>query len=595
MKGVSLAAIAVIIAAISVTVASTGYLLTRISTVENVTATTTTTLTPTTTTFPIETTTITEEVTTFPLVTTITTTTITNYTTMVNATTTTTIGLPNLQENTIPGGCCDGIDDDADGYVDGYDPDCQNNVNLQAGYNEVCWGTEWNDYGNNRNYSSGWFKCPEGYIAESIDVYSYEGVSELSLADNGDCIISYNRNNQERARICGPATVVRTNNSKTDWVKVTFISDSSGVDDGVRVYGVNCSLVQITNDSSTSTTSSSTTISSTSTSTIATTTMTSSNNTNNTTTSLSTTISTTVPKECQTAADCNDNNECTNDICQSGVCLHNSTQDGTLCNDHSTCTSNDHCVSGNCIGQQVNCDDGNPCTTDTCNTTLGCTYTNNNNLCDDGNPCTINDICSVGACHGIPKDCSELSDSCNDGSCNPTNGNCVKIPKPDGTSCGSSNTCHNGECITDTTTIIQGCQSGGNASDGLCHVECNASSYCAGKKPGEANTCCSGCFYTDITGPSGVPDGKVDARDVSLVSSAYGSKQGPPPSSNWNPLADINKDGKVDVRDTSAVSSKFGTTCSVKLGLAYTNILVIIVGIVMILIVYVTLKLFAKK
>jgi hypothetical protein len=105
----------------------------------------------------------------------------------------------------------------------------------------------------------------------------------------------------------------------------------------------------------------------------------------------------------------------------------------------------------------------------------------------------------------------------------------------------SLNTCNNdGTCFTDN----------------LCHAECNASGYCAGSRPGEANTCCAGCFYTDITG-----DGKVNAKDVALVSSAYGSKQGPPPSPNWNPLADINKDGKVDVKDVVMITKKYGVRC----------------------------------
>jgi hypothetical protein len=66
----------------------------------------------------------------------------------------------------------------------------------------------------------------------------------------------------------------------------------------------------------------------------------------------------------------------------------------------------------------------------------------------------------------------------------------------------------------------------------------------------------------DITGSIyGVPDGKVDVKDVSLVARAYGSKPGQP---NWNPLADITgaeylvPDGKVDVRDVSLVAKSFG-------------------------------------
>ena len=46
------------------------------------------------------------------------------------------------------------------------------------------------------------------------------------------------------------------------------------------------------------------------------------------------------------------------------------------------------------------CDDGNPCTDDLCDPTLGCVYFNNNAPCTDGNACTANDVCSAGACVG---------------------------------------------------------------------------------------------------------------------------------------------------------------------------------------------------
>lgn len=69
----------------------------------------------------------------------------------------------------------------------------------------------------------------------------------------------------------------------------------------------------------------------------------------------------------------------------------------------------------------------------------------------------------------------------------------------------------------------------------------------------------------DITGPqSGVPDGKVDARDVSRVARAFGSRAGPPPSPNWDPICDITgptpwvPDGKVDARDVAGCARNFG-------------------------------------
>jgi hypothetical protein len=56
----------------------------------------------------------------------------------------------------------------------------------------------------------------------------------------------------------------------------------------------------------------------------------------------------------------------------------------------------------------------------------------------------------------------------------------------------------------------------------------------------------------DVTGPGGVPDNKVDTRDVAKVSKAFGTS---PPS---DPICDLNKDNKVDTKDVAIVSLNFG-------------------------------------
>jgi hypothetical protein len=49
--------------------------------------------------------------------------------------------------------------------------------------------------------------------------------------------------------------------------------------------------------------------------------------------------------------------------------------DANTCDDGNLCTSADHCVSGVCTGTAVNCDDGVPCTTDSCGAAVGCIHT----------------------------------------------------------------------------------------------------------------------------------------------------------------------------------------------------------------------------
>ena len=117
---------------------------------------------------------------------------------------------------------------------------------------------------------------------------------------------------------------------------------------------------------------------------------------------------------------CNDNNPCTNDICNGSSCLHTtilgccvtsaSCNDGNacttnecvnnlcqftpvICNDNNSCTT-DNCAGGNCIYNTIICNDNNPCTTDTC--VNGCQYTPVN--CDDSDPCTTDGCDSTGNC-----------------------------------------------------------------------------------------------------------------------------------------------------------------------------------------------------
>jgi len=59
----------------------------------------------------------------------------------------------------------------------------------------------------------------------------------------------------------------------------------------------------------------------------------------------------------------------------------------------------------------------------------------------------------------------------------------------------------------------------------------------------------------DVTGSYGIPDGKVDIKDVSTVARAYGSYPGHP---KWDSRCDLNGDDKVDIKDMSLVSRNFG-------------------------------------
>jgi hypothetical protein len=110
--------------------------------------------------------------------------------------------------------------------------------------------------------------------------------------------------------------------------------------------------------------------------------------------------------------DCDDGNPCTIDTCDNGECIHTPKN----CDDGNPCTI-DTCEGGECVHTPKNCNDGNPCTIDTC-VDGECIHTPKN--CDDGDPCTI-DTCEDGECVHTPKDCDDGNpctiDTCVDGEC----------------------------------------------------------------------------------------------------------------------------------------------------------------------------------
>ena len=114
----------------------------------------------------------------------------------------------------------------------------------------------------------------------------------------------------------------------------------------------------------------------------------------------------------------------------SGPCVGQ--PDGTTCSDSNACTTGDQCVGGTCqAGGAVNCDDGNSCTADVCNSVTGCSHSNSSVACDlDANACTA-DQCSGGVCApGAAKVCND-GDACTIDSCNTSTGACVSTPSGD--------------------------------------------------------------------------------------------------------------------------------------------------------------------
>ena len=158
-----------------------------------------------------------------------------------------------------------------------------------------------------------------------------------------------------------------------------------------------------------------------------------------------------------TVLKCEDGNPCTKDACddKTGTCKSVPMANGVTCTDNNKCTSLDNCVDGVCKGDDYTktgaCDDKNQCTSDGCQPLTGCFHTPASKICSDDNPCTVNDKCTAGKCGGIPKDCND-GDPCTNDSCNKdANGKCDSKafigPCDDNNKCTQSDTCDDkGKC-----------------------------------------------------------------------------------------------------------------------------------------------------
>ncbi|MEO2138030.1 MAG: thrombospondin type 3 repeat-containing protein, partial [bacterium] len=86
---------------------------------------------------------------------------------------------------------------------------------------------------------------------------------------------------------------------------------------------------------------------------------------------------------------------------------------------------------GVCVGSGLpDCDDGNPCTDNSCSPGSGCTSLPNAAACDDGDACTTLDSCVAGVCvGGSLLDCSD-GDTCTVDFCDSPTGACVNTVQP---------------------------------------------------------------------------------------------------------------------------------------------------------------------
>ena len=169
-------------------------------------------------------------------------------------------------------------------------------------------------------------------------------------------------------------------------------------------------------------------------------------------------------------ADCDDDNFCSTDTCDPVQgCLHFLNQ--APCDDGDVCTIGDHCHVGGCIASgQMNCDDSNPCTADSCDPEAGCQYVPGEGECTDGSQCTTGDHCLGGLC--VVADVLDCNDGniCTDDSCAPDSG-CANINNAaqcdDLNACTDDDVCSGGQCAGPVPVV---CNDGNICTDDSCDI-----------------------------------------------------------------------------------------------------------------------------
>jgi hypothetical protein len=139
------------------------------------------------------------------------------------------------------------------------------------------------------------------------------------------------------------------------------------------------------------------------------------------------------------------------------------------------------------------CDDGNPCTVDSCEAS-GCSNSpTSGNSCNDGDPSTISDVCQAGVCQGSSVQCSSDSQCADSDACNGTE-RCI------------SNSCVSGSplfCPAPSQCTVGICQAGACGSTPVVNgLSCND-----GNSSTSNDTCQSGVCVGSVTSPPGSDPG----------------------------------------------------------------------------------------
>ncbi|MCA1826896.1 MAG: hypothetical protein LC689_08145 [Myxococcales bacterium] len=197
-----------------------------------------------------------------------------------------------------------------------------------------------------------------------------------------------------------------------------------------------------------------------------------------------------------------------------GACATGCLVDAAICDDGNACTSDSCDANGQCHHDAVSCEDGNPCTVDLCDAQSGCySVANEGAACDDDNACTQGDVCVGTVCRGSAiAGCCATSADCDDGNACTADacvaGSCANQPRDCtvGDKCLAGFCDANGDCATAPVSGDPDCNSCG---DGLAQPleECDGQdlrgqtcvSLLGSGRPVEGLRCTTGCQF-DLSG-----------------------------------------------------------------------------------------------
>jgi len=185
---------------------------------------------------------------------------------------------------------------------------------------------------------------------------------------------------------------------------------------------------------------------------------------------------------CIISADCNDGNPCSTDTCNAGLCKHTTLSDGTNCGTGDACTQK-ACQAGSCVGQTL--PDGT--------------------ACNDSSACTTGDHCTAGKCAGSGK-CDSCENKCGGTSAKAAGGTCDCTEE-----CKYYNSCCSDVqaacgCAADADCDDQSVCTKDTCKNGWCT---NAAKTCDDKNPCTVDACdpVGGCVATAISTQTECNDG----------------------------------------------------------------------------------------